>query len=87
MVWVSRDATGAVNGVFAVRQPDFATEQLADNDPEVVAVLTIKTIDPVDAWDLVSLKIAFNHENRLRALEGKTAITLTQFKSVVRSQS
>src|SRR6266404_2150499 len=42
------------------------------------------TFDPIDTWDLVSLKIAFNHENRFRALEGKPAITVTQFKTAIR---
>src|SRR6266446_8556951 len=35
-------------------------------------------VDPIDSWDLVSLKIAFNHENRIRVLEGKPAVTIAQ---------
>jgi len=50
-----------------------------------VEVINNPIIDPIDAWDLVSLKIAFNHENRIRVLEAKPAITLTQFKTAIRT--
>lgn len=86
MAWVSRDATGALSGVFANRQPGVANEELPDDNPEVVAFTTPKALDPVDNWDVVSLKILFNHENRIRALEARPAVTLTQFKTFVRSQ-
>jgi hypothetical protein len=35
--------------------------------------------------DLVQFKIAFNHENRIRALEGKAAITQAQFQNAVKA--
>lgn len=38
----------------------------------------------IDGLDRVLLKIAFNHENRVRALEGKQAITIEQFKAAVK---
>ena len=41
--------------------------------------------DPAYAWDLVMLKIAFNHENRIRALESKAPITLLHFKNAVKA--
>lgn len=41
--------------------------------------------DPVDAWDIISFKIAFNHENRIRALEGKAPITAAQFRAAVKA--
>lgn len=47
----------------------------------------LPVIDPVDAWDFVTLKIAFNHENRIRALEGKPAITVAQFKTALRNMA
>ncbi len=53
----------------------------------VVAALDVNAaviVDPVDAWDIISLKIAFNHENRIRTLEGKAPITVAQFKAAVR---
>lgn len=40
----------------------------------------------IDAIDAVQLQIAFNHENRIRALEGgKQPITATQFKTAVKA--
>lgn len=39
MAWVSRDKTGAINGVYANEQPGYASEQLADNDPAVITFL------------------------------------------------
>lgn len=36
-----------------------------------------------DGMDVVQLKILFNHENRIRVLEGKQAITVAQFKAGV----
>jgi len=32
----------------------------------------------------LSMKIAFNHENRIRALEGKAAVTVPQFRAAVK---
>ena len=39
----------------------------------------------IDRLDLVALRIAFNHENRIRALEGKQAISAAQFKAAVKA--
>src|SRR5882724_12163276 len=50
-----------------------------------VEVVSNITMDPIDSWDLVSLKIAFNRENRIRVLEAKPAITLAQFKTAIRT--
>ena len=41
--------------------------------------------DALDSWDIITLKIAFAHENRIRALEGKASITLAQFKTAVKA--
>ncbi len=41
--------------------------------------------DEVRGVDVVTLKIAFNHENRIRALEGQAPRTLAQFKAVLRT--
>jgi hypothetical protein len=44
-------------------------------------------INPNTQWtqaDYVSGQILFNHENRIRALEGKAAITVKQFKTAVK---
>lgn len=42
-------------------------------------------MDTVDLMDMVQLRIMFNHENRIRALEGKAAITIAQFKTAIRT--
>ena len=45
-------------------------------------------INPNTQWtqaDYVSGQILFNHENRIRTLEGKTAITVKQFKTAVKA--
>jgi hypothetical protein len=39
----------------------------------------------VNGLDTVTLKILFNHENRIRALEGKQAITAAQFANAIKS--
>jgi hypothetical protein len=44
-------------------------------------------INPNTQWtqaDYVSGQILFNHENRIRVLEGKTQITAKQFKTAVK---
>lgn len=39
----------------------------------------------ISASDQIQLKIAFNHENRIRALEGKQPATQAQFIAAVKS--
>ena len=39
----------------------------------------------VNAFNSVAFKIAFNHENRIRALEAKPAITAAQFKAAIKA--
>jgi len=39
----------------------------------------------VDNLDMVALRILFNHENRLRTLEGQGQVTLNQFKNAVKA--
>jgi hypothetical protein len=39
----------------------------------------------VNTVDRVSLQIAFNHENRLRVLEGRAAVTMSQFITAIKS--
>lgn len=54
-------------------QPD--TESLPDAPPP----------DVLRLWDKITIKISLNHENRIRALEGKPAITVAQFKTAVKT--
>lgn len=42
-------------------------------------------VDPLDKWDIIALKVTFNHENRIRVLEGKAAITMTQYKTALKA--
>lgn len=41
--------------------------------------------DPLSRVDVVLITVAFNHENRIRALESKAPVTLAQFKSAVKA--
>jgi hypothetical protein len=63
---------GAVTRVWTVR--DMTAEEL-DAEKGV----------QVDAVDIVVGKVLFNHENRIRALEGKQAVTAAQFKAALKA--
>ena len=39
----------------------------------------------IDAVDILMVKVAFNHENRIRALESKAPITMQQFRNALRA--
>lgn len=39
----------------------------------------------VNRLDQVAMRIAFNHENRIRALEGKQAVTAAQFIAAIKA--
>lgn len=39
----------------------------------------------VDAIDMLAFKVLFNHENRIRALESKQAVTAAQFKTALKA--
>lgn len=54
------------------------------SEAELAALPDLPPADPLSAWDAITLKIAFNHENRVRALEGKSAVTVSKFKTAVR---
>lgn len=68
-----------------VNQP--TAQQQATADAVIAAFNPAGVVpdDAVDSIEIVALKIAFNHENRIRALEGKAAITLAQFKAALRT--
>lgn len=42
------------------------------------------TLDQIRGLDPILLKIAFNHENRIRTLEAKQPLTLAGFKTALR---
>lgn len=54
LVWVQRDAAGAISGVYANRQPGYAEESLAANDPSVVAYLNPPAPHKVLSQDLMA---------------------------------
>lgn len=62
-----------------------AQKTAAQNTIQAIDVNVDVVRDPLDVWNAITLKIAFNHENRIRALEGKAAITVAQFKAAVRA--
>jgi hypothetical protein len=78
MVWVQRDETGVIVGVFANQQPGFADEQLPVDDPAVVAFLNPLPSPPAASPESTVL---YDHENRLRSLEGQPPLTLADFKA------
>lgn len=55
-----------------------AGNQLVEPDPKPV-------IDEVDRIDLIILRVLFNHENRVRVLEGKQAVTMAQFRTAIKA--
>jgi len=62
--------------------------QVKPTDQELsaeVARLSSLPVDPVSHFDLISLQIAFNYENRIRVLENKAPISMAQFKAAVRT--
>lgn len=52
-MFVKRDKSGKVHGLFACEQPGFAEEELRDDDPEVLAYLAPKQpVAPITAQEL-----------------------------------
>lgn len=39
----------------------------------------------IDALDIATLQVVFNHENRIRALENRPTVSLSQFKNAIKS--
>ena len=68
--------------VIAATSETALSETLADLGLGELA--PTNTRDQIHGLDPLLLKIAFNHENRIRVLEGKAALTLAQFKAVLR---
>jgi len=62
-------------------------EVLAKYDlrPNAAGVLDGFLLSKISLSDQVQFKILFNHENRIRALEGKQAITAAQFINGVKA--
>lgn len=68
------------------QQKDAANAALASFDQfDQVAEDNYQKDVKINNIDLVLLQIAFNHENRIRVLESRPAVTLNQFKTAVRA--
>ena len=52
---------------------------------QVQAATIPAPLDGVDRLDIIAFKVAFNHENRIRALEGKQLVTAAQFRNALRA--
>lgn len=83
MPYVQRDGSGTIIGCFANLQVGLAEELLSPNDASLIAFLNAPPPPFSDRMDQTALKILFNHENRVRVLEGKAAITMQQFKTAL----
>lgn len=64
-------------GVLAAQAP-----QSLPSDPAAQDVLKESSVDAVD---MVLLRVAFNHENRIRALESKQPVTAAQFRTALKA--
>jgi hypothetical protein len=76
MPYVSRDNDGKINGAYAILQPDYAEEYLPDDDPEVIAFQESLKPQPGPSPED---QVLFNHENRIRSLEGEPPLTPDEF--------
>lgn len=94
--FIKRDVLNRITGDAARPQDGWQNEELADDNPELVAYQTngvIKTAAELDAakdeqvagYAGLILKVAFNHENRIRQLENKVPITLVQFAAALKA--
>lgn len=84
---LSREGFVEVGGVWRdnwIKTPLTAKEIAAN--AQVEKTETEAQFDKPSGLTRVQLKIAFIHENRLRALEGKQPITAEQFRTWVRGQ-
>jgi hypothetical protein len=77
MPYVSRDGSDSINGLYANLQPGFAEEYLPDNDPEVMAFS--ESTKPQPPGPSTEDQVLYDHENRLRAIEGEPPLTFGQF--------
>jgi len=78
IVYVQRNASGAIQGVFANKQPGLAEEQLASDHPDVVAFIDA-TMTPPPPQVQTETTVLYDHENRIRAIEGTPPLSLTDF--------
>jgi hypothetical protein len=78
MPYAQRDESGNINGLYANAQPGFAEEYLADDDPAVAAYLDQLSQPPPPSPSQEDVPL-YDHENRLRTLEGRPPLGLSDF--------
>ncbi len=76
-VQIVNDGSGPVIARWGIAGPIPTDQEVTD----ALAVLDTQG----RGVDLVTLKIAFNHENRIRVLESKAPLTLAQFKVALKA--
>jgi hypothetical protein len=76
MPWVQRDATGAICGCFANRQPEYADEFLADTDTAMIAFLNPPVPQTVLSQDLMAQFTADDAAKIRTAVEGNAQFWL-----------
>ena len=89
-VTVARPAYDAATHHPPVRLPDEIQPTLVT---QAWAAPVAKTTEGLDAekdatinrFDVLGFRVMFNHENRVRALEGKAAITANQFRAALKA--
>ncbi len=62
---------------------DVLASHAPDKVPAAAAAQDALRQRKLDAMDAAQVKVLFNHENRIRALEGKPALTHAQFKAAI----
>jgi hypothetical protein len=98
-MFVERDSLGQVNGIFNRRQYEGQEElpnnhpELFKPSPDHVYINGAWVLDQskveermaaeVDAKDRLLFEINFDQENRIRALEGKNAVTRAQYRDAL----
>ena len=75
MPYVARNQLGFIDCLFPDPHPGIPEEYLPDDDPEVVAYLTPKP-QPESV-------VLYDHEDRIRALEGVPPLTPEEFMSKI----
>lgn len=84
LAWISNSLNKPLS--IAVEQDLF--DQLSDAGIAIPAIATISDQEKtrlISRADKTIFKLLFNHENRIRVLEGKAAITKAQFISAIKS--
>ena len=78
IVYIQRNSSGAIQGVFANKQSGLAEEQSTNDHPDVVAFVEA-TMTPPPVQVRSETTVLYDHENRIRAIEGEPPLSLGDF--------